>query len=55
MADQHKARERQLEKTSSGLNAKSAACDTLDKQLDETKQHETGLTAQLKEKQAQRF
>jgi len=52
LADQHKALEHRLDETSGKLTAKSAACDTLDKQLKEATQREASRTALLKEKQA---
>lgn len=51
MADQHKALEHSLDETCSELSAKSTACEVLDKQLVEVKQHEANLTVLLKEKQ----
>jgi chromosome segregation ATPase len=52
MADQHKALVSRLEESREALSAKSAACDALDSQLIEATQHETSLTALVKEKQA---
>lgn len=51
-ADQQKALELHLDETSEQLAAKSAACDALDKQLNEATQRDASMTALLKEKQA---
>lgn len=51
MADQRKAMELRLTETDEALTVKSAACDTLDKQVAEAKQREASLSALLKEKQ----
>lgn len=51
MANQQKAMELRLTETDEALTVKSAACDTLDKQVAEAKQREASLSALLKEKQ----
>ena len=52
LGDQQKVLESRLDETSAQLAAKSAACDALDKQLNEAGQREASTTALLKEKQA---
>ena len=52
MVDQQKVPELRLDETSEQLAAKSAACDALDKQLNEATQRDASMTALLKEKQA---
>src|SRR5690625_2803811 len=52
LADQNNALEHRLNETSEKLTAKSAACDALDKQLNEAAQRDASGTPLLKEKQA---
>ena len=52
LADQQTALKSRLDETSEQLAAKSAACDALDKQLNEVGQREASRAALLKEKQA---
>lgn len=51
MADQQKVLELRLDETSEQLTAKSAACDALNKQLNEATQRDASMTVLLKEKQ----